>query len=77
MWYQRAVQVLLANGVAVVTLNPYIHDAFDYFSTTHPGATPQQAWDMGLDKPFLVARWAADCAPDTAQPSRKLVLVDS
>jgi hypothetical protein len=39
---EGAVQTLLANGVALLSINPYIHDGYDYFSNTDPSATAQQ-----------------------------------
>ena len=44
LWNQRLKQYLIANGVAVVVINPYTEDSWD--------AGPWW-WDSGVDKPFL------------------------
>ena len=44
LWNQRLKQYLIANGVAVVSVNPYTEDSWD--------AGPWW-WDGGVDQPFL------------------------
>eukprot|EP00039_Didymoeca_costata_P000352 m.45218 g.45218 ORF g.45218 m.45218 type:complete len:462 (-) comp10212_c0_seq2:106-1491(-) len=46
LWHQRLKQYLLANGVAVMAVNPYEGDTWDCFGNEY--------WDQGLDKPFLL-----------------------
>jgi hypothetical protein len=44
VWDQRVKQYLLANGVAVVLVNPWMNDLWEY----------EDLWDNGRDKPFLL-----------------------
>ena len=43
MWMQRAKQLLVANGVAVLSVNPYGVDSMDW---------TEASWESALDKPF-------------------------
>lgn len=45
MWIQRIKQLLLANGVGVVILNPLVADGWDWDTL--------QDWNNGTDRPYL------------------------
>jgi hypothetical protein len=48
VWDQRIKQYLLANGVAVILVNPWTQDQWDYPYDKHP-----DQWETGRDRPFL------------------------
>jgi hypothetical protein len=45
MWIQRVKQYLIKNGVAILILNPYMADTWDWDTATD--------WHNGVDRPFL------------------------
>jgi hypothetical protein len=45
MWIQRVKQYLITNGVAVLIINPYMADSWDWDTA--------QDWHNGVDQPFL------------------------
>lgn len=54
IWSQRLNQYLLANGIALLYINPWLEDNWDWSPSDSSLNIPsQQAWDTGLDKPFM------------------------
>ena len=54
IWSQRLNQYLVANGVALLYINPWDFDQWDWSPWDGTQNLPaQQVWDTGLDKPFM------------------------
>lgn len=72
MWQHRLLQHLVANGIAVLWLNPYSVDLWEWYD--------EPTWQNGLDKPFLTKLFAevasgrfAGLGPNALDLSRLLV----
>ena len=53
LWDQRLKQYLLANGVAVINLNPITDDSWDNFALAWTGYNSSGQTVGGVDKPFI------------------------
>ena len=54
IWEQRLGQYAIANGIALMYVNPWSEDTWDWAPEDDNANLPaQQVWDAGLDKPFL------------------------